>query len=153
LMSIIIFEFQCPSCRLDGNFKICCGLHDMNELDTSRLIRRGSSTAVRSTVRTPVISKKDVDIRSGTPRCYARMEHSSDFLCFYCTQSDSWGRYGGIHMVGAVTDPESPRIRGDLYSITAFRFQVSCGPECRCATYFDVQVTDQELPINEYSGL
>lgn len=149
-MTINVFEVQCPSCRVYRNFKICCDQLPESHTGSSHPLTRSYSGVPRATgssAKTPVIHERYDDSKHAMFRSYVRIESGTDYLCFLCTQQSGWGRYGGVQLVGAVTDPETPRIRGSLFSVTAFRFQLCCEPECSCATYFDIPVTGQELEI------
>ena len=152
-MTISVFEFKCLSCRLDRNIKICCDRHPKLDKDSPR--PRTESYGVQSTegtyAMTPVIREGDVDVRSAPLRCYPKLESGTNYLRFRCTQCYGWGRYGGIQMVGAIVDPKSPRIREDLFSVTAFRYQFCCRPECQSVMHFDIPVTGQELRMRTYS--
>jgi hypothetical protein len=95
----------------------------------------------------PIISEEDLD-KIAEKWCHIhQVETDTDYIGIYCPLCDAFLRGGGSRMVAAVCDPESELTSGELISISAFLFELCCGPKCGFVGNFLIPVTGQTLQL------
>jgi hypothetical protein len=149
-MAISVFAVECSNCEFLDHFKMPSDQHGKywtgDPLPQAQS-RRVSRTAAPTQAVTRIIRKEDLDQIAEKLHSNLRVETDTDYIGIYCPLCDAFLCGGGSRMVAAIEDPGSKLTSGNLISISAFLFELCCGPECGFVGNFLIPVTGQTLQL------
>jgi hypothetical protein len=147
-MAIGVFAVSCPNCGLADHFKIPSDQHGRyltcGPLPEAQS-RRVSRTSTLPQALIPIITEADVDRNSGQVHHALRAETDTDYLHLVCPRTSQ--PINDPRLVAAIRERESNRRKEGLISISAFQFEVYCGPRCGFVGNFVIPVIGQRLRL------